>query len=921
MKAESMIALTGAEPVLPRHRSQDGLFSAAPQMFHFRPVRTCLVSAILQRLGTADARAGMIDLIVAPNGWGKTVAASQVYHHWVEGLKRPGLWLGINRANTGSGALFTHLIARLDRAVADARRSSAPAKAGIEQPCPSYLAHLLERLPRPFLICIDNLDYCTGNAEAGDAPDVLAELVQTAPAGVHLLVTANRPTGSDLTVARLNNRLWSHGTADLALTEGEARQILEEGLHPVEDTVLNTLIARTEGWAAGLRLGRLLLDHAPDGAALANWLSGDAPDLRSWFDHHVLGAIPAETQDFLYHAALFPHFGAAQMAEVAGIADAPQHLSMLLDAGMFIIPVSAQEQTYRFHSLFLGRLRSGAEQRIPAARRQECHRRMARWSMRQGAWQTAIDSAVQSRDHGFISAVLEQAAPRLVQDQGRLQAYMQIVDDLLAQGISLGVEARYWYAFALSFQLRHASADTQRRRLADLLDATDPGHADFSHRLAHLMVAFAFLADDIAAAGCHAQAWLDAPAAQDPFDRGWVLSILAVHHLMSYRFAEARECLRKAAPMIREAGSPYLTAWCELIRGTVCVYEGNLSKARQIVDATLAAAEQSMGPEAEICDTICAIGSKCAFEQGDHLVARAWLERGLRSMDRHGTVGSSAYAVETAIAYWNGDETASSFQRLETLIGTHAPRLALTFRCLVARRLVQLGRVQDAEAVAREIDLDLRKAVLRSHRDEQPARFRDLLVMTSIEVLHGRGDHAGSLKLAERELRRAKQAGRMLRCVRLELTLMSISFQTGRQPDALRHLLAALRQAERCGILQPFQNHRAVIAALVGRLGQRLESCFPKREERAFVTRVLELLGLDEGPAVPKPEAGCGLLGALSEREHELMQLVSSGMSNAVVARLLGLSENTVKWHLKNVFRKLDVVNRTSAVRRFMQDA
>lgn len=738
---------------------------------------------------------------------------------------------------------------------------------------------------------------------------------------MHLLVTANRPIGSDLAAARLNNRLRPHGTADLALTENEARQVLQDGLRPVETATLDALIARTEGWAAGLRLGRLLLDNAPDSAAAASGFSGDAPDLRSWFDHHVLAAVPAETRDFLRHASLFAHFSAAQMAEVTGIANAARHLSMLLDAGMFIIPVAGQEQTYRFHTLFLDRLRSEAEQRIPAARRQECHRRMAEWSMRQGAWQTAIDSAVRSQDHGVINAVLEQAAPRLVRDQGRLQVYMRIVDGLQAQGVPLGTAARYWYAFAQSFHLRDAAADTQRRRLADLLDAAGPGPADFPHRLAHLSAALAFLADDVPAAGRRAQAWLNAPAAQDPFDRGWVLSILAAHHLRANRLAETRECLRRAAPMIREAGSPYLTAWCDLIRSTVSVHEGNLSKARRIIDAGLAAAEQSMGPDAEICDAICSIGSKCAFEQGDHRVARAWLERGLRSMDRHGAVGSSAYAVETAIAFWNGDETDPSFQRLETLIGTDAPRLALTFRCLLARRLVQLGRMQDAEAVAREIDLDMRKAVLRGNRDEQPARFRDLLVMTSIELLHGRGDHAASLKLAGQELRRARHQGRMLRCVRLELTIMSISVQTGRQPEAVRHLLAALRLAERCGILQPFQNHRAVIAALAGGMAQRLESCFPLRGERAFVRRILDLLGLDEHP-VALPSGAAGLSPApLSEREHELMQLVGNGMSNSMIARTLGLSENTVKWHLKNVFCKLDVANRTSAVRRFTQDA
>lgn len=134
--------------------------------------------------------------------------------------------------------------------------------------------------------------------------------------------------------------------------------------------------------------------------------------------------------------------------------------------------------------------------------------------------------------------------------------------------------------------------------------------------------------------------------------------------------------------------------------------------------------------------------------------------------------------------------------------------------------------------------------------------------------------------------------------------VMSISFETGRHPDALRHLLAALQLAERSDILQPFQNHRSVIAALVGTMEQRLESCFPMREEPMFVHRALALLGLNEHRPVPQSQGECPSPAPLSEREHEMMQLVSS-MSNAVIARMLGLGENTVKWHLKNVFRKL----------------
>lgn len=67
------------------------------------------------------------------------------------------------------------------------------------------------------------------------------------------------------------------------------------------------------------------------------------------------------------------------------------------------------------------------------------------------------------------------------------------------------------------------------------------------------------------------------------------------------------------------------------------------------------------------------------------------------------------------------------------------------------------------------------------------------------------------------------------------------------------------------------------------------------------------LIGVDDGSAA-KPE--------LSSKEREILQLVFKGDSNWVIARLLDISENTVKFHLKNVFRKLQVSSRVVAATR-----
>jgi DNA-binding NarL/FixJ family response regulator len=53
----------------------------------------------------------------------------------------------------------------------------------------------------------------------------------------------------------------------------------------------------------------------------------------------------------------------------------------------------------------------------------------------------------------------------------------------------------------------------------------------------------------------------------------------------------------------------------------------------------------------------------------------------------------------------------------------------------------------------------------------------------------------------------------------------------------------------------------------------------------------------------------------LTRRELEILRLVAEGHSNAQLARMLWVTEQTVKFHLSNVYRKLDVANRTEASR------
>lgn len=111
----------------------------------------------------------------------------------------------------------------------------------------------------------------------------------------------------------------------------------------------------------------------------------------------------------------------------------------------------------------------------------------------------------------------------------------------------------------------------------------------------------------------------------------------------------------------------------------------------------------------------------------------------------------------------------------------------------------------------------------------------------------------------------------------------------------------------------------ALLAQGVGHLAQRitLSECVDQIHEmlsgRGRRSSAISVLTPGEEPQVDLP-AAAEPLSPLTDRERDIMELVARGDTNAQVARQLFLTEGTVKWHVKNILRKLDAPNRAAAV-------
>lgn len=115
------------------------------------------------------------------------------------------------------------------------------------------------------------------------------------------------------------------------------------------------------------------------------------------------------------------------------------------------------------------------------------------------------------------------------------------------------------------------------------------------------------------------------------------------------------------------------------------------------------------------------------------------------------------------------------------------------------------------------------------------------------------------------------------------------------------YLLQAIQSGAQ-GYLLKTLNSRSLLASLRGL--QRGEMAISRRASR----RVIEtLVGLSE-------EADQGMELSLTPREISLLERVADGLSNKAIAEVLSISENTVKWHMHKILRKLEVTDRTKAV-------
>src|SRR4029453_12063436 len=240
----------------------------------------------------------LLTLVSAPAGAGKTTLLAS----WSSSRHPPGpvAWLSLDAGDSEGGRLWAYAVAALCQSGAVPRDSvlrglaPVPGAEGVFLP---LLVSGLAQLPTPVVLILDDLQDITDAALF----EGVWFLVRHAPQQLRLVLSTRVDPPLPLQRLRLSGQLVQVRAADLAFTVSEAAELLAtcEDQPPLSDDDLALLQARTEGWAAGLRLAALSLTGQPDPHRFVTEFAGDDKSVADYLTREVLDRQPKELRSFL----------------------------------------------------------------------------------------------------------------------------------------------------------------------------------------------------------------------------------------------------------------------------------------------------------------------------------------------------------------------------------------------------------------------------------------------------------------------------------------------------------------------------------------------------------------------------------------------------------------------------------------------
>ncbi|GAA3387757.1 helix-turn-helix transcriptional regulator [Cryptosporangium minutisporangium] len=831
---------------------------------------------LLRTLGTTT-----VTVITGAAGTGKTVLAA----HWTRSGQAPGpvAWLRLDAEDNTPDVFWTFVLAAL--------RAHLPRLDPVDRPLVvdraflGRLAGQLSERQKPVVLVLDRTDHHLRSRTIGRELD---SLLRYAGDGLRLVLVGRGVRLLPLHHYQLADALTTLSTEDLALRPDETAELV--ALHGVrlDPSEVNRLHADTEGWITGVCLNARARRAAPADPGGARAAAHRA--IGGFFRSEVLDALPGRVQELLLRNSLVRDVESGLADRLTARYTAAGVLDELVRADAFVRQIDLS--TYRIHRLFREVLSEELSRRHPGLVRR-LHQRAARWYAEHDRTADAVRHAALVRDWRYAAElVVPRGGVLAMLTSPRCEPSVATFAGLSAETVGAPVALVRAVAALTRYDFVTARGHARTARNLALAEADDVSAAARSTATSLEIVIGRLSGECDAAATADGEA--DVLAALLPSHypadrnvRSFLVANLGAAHLWAGRHRTARVLLDQAAGDADPATS--VGVHDALAQLALLDYADDLlGPAEAHAAASVTAAVRAGLPAAGQYGAASAALAGVALQRNDLPAVREHLARAI-------TAAGSPHDPTTAVALallrsrlssgrGDGHRGLAALQVIRAnAAGWHLPATVRSRLDLAtAEGHLVLGELGVAEEYLRRI----------------PAGAEQALGLARLAL--SRGDLRCAAGLLDDARTATNSPGALLRGALLRAEVAARGEQYDAACEALREALERARPDQQ---RRPFVLASAWIRPLL-----RGDSALAA--EHAWLSCATDRS--TSGPPSPTSAAA----ERLTNREVDVLRRLAQAQSTGDIAVDLHLSVNTVKSHLKSIYRKLGATGRSQAARR-----
>ena len=788
-------------------------------------------------------------------------------------------WLSLDEGENDPIRFFLYLVSCLAKVDAtlplidDTRLQ--PGQASSLSGALTKLINQLAEVQNPIILALDDYHLITN-------PSIhqhLTFLLDHLPPRIHLVIlTREDPL---LPVARLR-------------ASGEVLEIRQEHLRFTRDEIIDflsnrmglvlrpdeiaSLERRTEGWIAGLQLAALSMQGREDLSVFIQAFTGSSRFILDYLVEEVYERQPDEIKEFLLRTSILERLTPSLCDAISPNPGSHSILESLEQDNLFIVALDQSRTWYRYHRLFSELLKHRLRTTRPGLEN-ELHQSASKWYQEQGLVDQAIHHAKAARDWDHASILIQSVLTEYLK-QGQvitlINWYQMFPQDYLQ------ANPRLW--FDACWPLLVIGHYDEAEPILMALEPAVKGHPAF---LGEIYTAQAYLARGV---GDHrrmmerSQLALEYLSQESLVSRSIVTLNLGLAYWHNGQMEEAAEALSEAYQTAKTTGNLYAALTATIFQGRVHAVRGQLYQAEEIFNRAI-----QQGGEMPILALAYMDIATLQYEWDQLESCEVTLQKAIsiskNSQNDEFLVGCLLLVSRLKIAQGDLDGAKGSLLDADGLINKGGIPEPMTRRVDAAWGYYLANKRGRYTAPTRDVP---------EHYDSHSfyrfvgvTRARALQLREAMEYLEDLGE-------------RALENGWAYALVGIRTLQASL---TNNREAGLAYLQEALGIGESGGFIRSFLEAGGNLSSLL----EEAASKGPSASYASVILGVLKDQGSGDGPSLdPFGEA-------LTERELEVLDLLSQGLSNREIAMKLVISTGTAKSHVHNLCGKMGVRNRTEA--------